>query len=459
MDLSGDTTPPPQPSGAISDPFGWIKKRCRNGHSLEYVENDCAICGASWGSTIAVDNTSMPSETGKVQEKDNSNIYGFCPVCGTKARDGVMSCMSCGSPLSDLSIDTDDHTKVYLGSTGDSELHDFEDDNHPVLAHRHPNGGGWVADTASVAITAFVGPEAAVFDSAQVRDNATITDTAWVVGNAVVDGNALIAGDAEINEDAHVGGEATVDGTAFVSCESIVEGNAHVGGNARILDRARVNGTAQVLGEAVISGNVVVSGNNRILPEESSPPDAAAPPTPRPTPLPGGVGGPLTVATNYRLSPPQANRTNPAGRTEPTAIGGFILAFIFWPAGIILGHVARSKIRRSGEQGAGLALAALTISYVWGAVVIIIIILAVTGSGSSGFNNLTTLEGSVTQQINHNLHNSSNSAYSPGTSVTSTLCVHNSGTQFSCMVVLSNGSKVPISVTVSSDGSRWVSNG
>ena len=27
---------------------------------------------------------------------------------------------------------------------------DFEDGNGPVPAHRHSNGGGWVADTAQV---------------------------------------------------------------------------------------------------------------------------------------------------------------------------------------------------------------------------------------------------------------------------------------------------------------------
>ena len=32
----------------------------------------------------------------------------------------------------------------------------------PVPAHQHPNGGGWVADTARVADTAYVGPYAKV---------------------------------------------------------------------------------------------------------------------------------------------------------------------------------------------------------------------------------------------------------------------------------------------------------
>jgi hypothetical protein len=55
--------------------------------------------------------------------------------------------------------------------------------------------------------------------------------------------------------------------------------------------------------------------------------------------------------------------------------------------------------------------------------------------------------------------NPSNAAYSPGTSVTSTLCVHGGGTQYSCLVKASDGSNTTISITVSSDGSRWVSNG
>ncbi len=47
---------------------------------------------------------------------------------------------------------------------------DFGDGKGPVPAHKHPNGGGWVADTASVADTAYVGPDAWVFGKAQVGD-------------------------------------------------------------------------------------------------------------------------------------------------------------------------------------------------------------------------------------------------------------------------------------------------
>jgi hypothetical protein len=39
---------------------------------------------------------------------------------------------------------------------------DFQDGNGPVAAHRHENGGGWVADTATVKPTAWVGGNARV---------------------------------------------------------------------------------------------------------------------------------------------------------------------------------------------------------------------------------------------------------------------------------------------------------
>ncbi len=130
---------------------------------------------------------------------------------------------------------------------------------------------------------------------------------------------------------------------------------------------------------------------------------------------------------------------------------------MFWPAGILLGHLARGSIRRTGEKGQGLALAALIISYIWGAVLIVLIVVVVVAN-SNGFNNLGTLENSVTQQVNSNLSNRSNPAYSPGTTATSTLCVHSGGTQYSCLVTLSNGTKIPLSITVSTDGTRWVTN-
>lgn len=61
--------------------------------------------------------------------------------------------------------------------------------------------------------------------------------------------------------------------------------------------------------------------------------------------------------------------------TNGSAIAAFVLslaAFIFTPivsiAAAVLGHHARAVIRRTGERGAGLATAALFISYAWMAI-------------------------------------------------------------------------------------------
>jgi hypothetical protein len=49
--------------------------------------------------------------------------------------------------------------------------------------------------------------------------------------------------------------------------------------------------------------------------------------------------------------------------TNGMAIAALILVFLFYPVGIVLGHVARGQIKRTGEGGQGLATAALVIGY------------------------------------------------------------------------------------------------
>ena len=76
--------------------------------------------------------------------------------------------------------------------------------------HRHPNGGGWVRDTASVDETAHIGPDARVsgaarvFGAARVYGNARVSGNAWVYGNAQVYGNAEVFGNAWVSGARHV---------------------------------------------------------------------------------------------------------------------------------------------------------------------------------------------------------------------------------------------------------------
>ncbi|GAA5192988.1 hypothetical protein GCM10023322_53780 [Rugosimonospora acidiphila] len=58
----------------------------------------------------------------------------------------------------------------------------------------------------------------------------------------------------------------------------------------------------------------------------------------------------------------------PPGTTNLMAILALIFAFVFAPAGIVLGHFARRQIRLTGERGANLAMAGLVLGYVFTAI-------------------------------------------------------------------------------------------
>jgi len=80
--------------------------------------------------------------------------------------------------------------------------------------------------------------------------------------------------------------------------------------------------------------------------------------------------------------PRPAATVTPLARTNGLAVASLacgLAQFAFGPLAtipaIVLGHMARSQIRRTGEQGAGLALAGLVLG--WGAVILGIVLIAV----------------------------------------------------------------------------------
>ncbi|MCF6736397.1 DUF4190 domain-containing protein [Blastococcus sp. KM273129] len=72
---------------------------------------------------------------------------------------------------------------------------------------------------------------------------------------------------------------------------------------------------------------------------------------------PPGYGQPYGPPPGY--GPPQWGRP-----TNTLAILALVMAFVFAPAGLVLGIVARRQIRRTGEDGAGLALAGIIVGAV-----------------------------------------------------------------------------------------------
>jgi len=94
-------------------------------------------------------------------------------------------------------------------------------------------------------------------------------------------------------------------------------------------------------------------------------------------------------------TPEQPYSAQPYGaqaKTNVLAIISLVAAFVFPLAGIVTGHIAMSQIRKTGEQGRGLAKAGLILSYVFVALGIIVTILyvifivALASSGASSYD-------------------------------------------------------------------------
>jgi hypothetical protein len=120
-----------------------------------------------------------------------------------------------------------------------------------VKGAAHPNGGGFVAATASVAATAYVGPDAMVLGTAKVQGNARLEGRA-VVGGGEVRDRAVIADYAGVWA-GQVYGDARIDEAAQITnAGTRVYGSAHVGGQAVDYDPADLSGTVQMLGDAEI---------------------------------------------------------------------------------------------------------------------------------------------------------------------------------------------------------------
>ena len=88
-------------------------------------------------------------------------------------------------------------------------------------------------------------------------------------------------------------------------------------------------------------------------------------------PAPAAPGAPAVSAMPGAPVPPAQQPTN------TLAILSLILAFIVAPAGIITGHIALGKIKRTGEPGRGIALAGTIVGYVFTGLAVIGTVIAI----------------------------------------------------------------------------------
>ncbi|MBN1699104.1 MAG: hypothetical protein JW881_16410 [Spirochaetales bacterium] len=127
---------------------------------------------------------------------------------------------------------------------------DFRSDIKTLYPGRaHSNGGGWVANTASVAASVYVGPKAVVLGSSNLSGSVRVDGTARIENtsansNVVFDGNVNVRGgtysdtahitDAAILNNCTVSGNTIIKGNAMEWDETFGGNNVVVGGDAEI---------------------------------------------------------------------------------------------------------------------------------------------------------------------------------------------------------------------------------
>ena len=94
-----------------------------------------------------------------------------------------------------------------------------------------------------------------------------------------------------------------------------------------------------------------------------------------PPPYGQGPAGPPPYAPPTSYGPPPYGWAPYPRKTNVLAILALVFAFVFSPAAIVLGVVARRQIRQTGEDGDGLALGGLIIGIVFTALYVLMLVL------------------------------------------------------------------------------------
>lgn len=99
-------------------------------------------------------------------------------------------------------------------------------------------------------------------------------------------------------------------------------------------------------------------------------PDPPTPPYGTAIPYPEAPWPPFPAPNPYQYQ-------YPPRRTNGMAIASLVCAFLFAPLAILFGHLSLSQIKRSGEDGRGMAVAGLVIGYVLTVATVLMLVAAV----------------------------------------------------------------------------------
>jgi hypothetical protein len=121
-------------------------------------------------------------------------------------------------------------------------------------------------------------------------------------------------------------------------------------------------------------------------PQAYAPPAYAPPAYAPPAYAPPAYAPPAYAPPGY---PPPGYPPYYGRPTNTTAVLALVMAFVFAPAGLVLGIVARRQIRRTGEEGEGLALAGIVVGGVVTTIFVLFIvfwIIALASLRTTGFS-------------------------------------------------------------------------
>lgn len=146
----------------------------------------------------------------------------------------------------------------------DKGLHDFGYGDGLVPAHRHPNGGGWVSDEATVHPAAYISSEAVVIGRASLCPDVILRDHTSIIGNVTIKGKALMEDNSRIIDNVQIDGDVSMSGYSLLEDDAKVEKNAVlvVSRHASMRgDAIVIEGTTKLDGMAIITGGSRLSGD------------------------------------------------------------------------------------------------------------------------------------------------------------------------------------------------------
>lgn len=212
-----------------------------------------------------------------------------------------------------------------------------------VLAggHRHPNGGGWVEDTADV------DPAAHVAAGAVVRGDATVGPGVRLEGRAWVEAGAQLSGDVVVRDVAIVRGSARLSGQVLVGGDAVVGFTCAAGAYTSFRAGAVCDPTAvdsdvnPVVAPYPAGETLLVDGADPVVPTVEPTPGSTPAPTPTGrVPAPTASAGPRATTQPPAPAPPVAPAaTSPGVAAPPAAVPAGACTATYqvvtsWPGGM-----------------------------------------------------------------------------------------------------------------------------